>query len=41
VQDPLQQSFCQNILDSYRTKIIVSFSEQNYKYALYQIELKQ
>ena len=40
VQDPLQQSFCQNILDSYRTKLIVSFSEQNYKYALYRLEPK-
>jgi len=40
VQDPLQQSFCQNILDSYRTRIVVSFHEKNYKYALYQIRLK-
>ena len=40
VQNPLQQSFCQNILDNYRTKPIASFSEQNYKYAMYQIELK-
>ncbi|MBL7212638.1 MAG: glycosyltransferase family 39 protein [Desulfobacteraceae bacterium] len=40
VSDPLQQSFCKNILRKFRTKKVISFGEQNYDYVLYRLERK-
>jgi len=40
VPDPLQNSFCKNILERYKCTLIMSFKEQNYKYELYKVEKK-
>ncbi len=37
VDDPLQQSFCKNILGKFDCTLIVAFKEQNYKFELYKI----
>jgi len=41
VPDPLQNSFCKNILKRYDCTLVVSFKEKNYKYELYKIEKKK
>ena len=41
VSDPLQQSFCKNILKRFKTKKIMSFQEQNYRYDLYRLEREE
>ena len=38
VSDPMQQSFCKNLLKKYETTEVLSFSEQNYRYILYKLE---
>ncbi len=38
VSDPLQQSFCKNILKRFKTKKVMSFREQDYEYILYRLE---
>jgi hypothetical protein len=40
VSNPTQQSFCNNILNRFKTTEILAFQEQNYRYRLYKIELK-
>jgi len=40
VDDPLQQSFCNNLLSWYKSTLIVQYQEKNYRYALYKIEKK-
>ncbi len=41
VDDPLQKSFCQNILKRFKCVEIVSYQEKNYRYALYKVERKR
>jgi len=41
VPDPLQNSFCKNILERYDCTLVMSFKEKNYKYELYKIEKKK
>jgi len=40
VNDPLQQSFCKNILKRFRAEKTLSFEEQDYKYVLYRLKRK-
>ena len=40
VDDPLQRSFCTNLLSGYNSTQVVQYQEKNYKYALYKIEKK-
>ena len=37
VDDPLQQSFCNRIVDRYETEEVLSFEERNYTYRLYRL----
>ncbi len=41
VPDPLQNSFCKNILEKFNCTLVVSFKEQDYKFELYKIEKKE
>jgi 4-amino-4-deoxy-L-arabinose transferase-like glycosyltransferase len=41
VDDPSQQSFCKTILSTYKNTQLMTFREQNYKYALYKLEINQ
>jgi len=38
VSDPLQVSFCKNILNRYECTLIKEYREKNYRYALYKVE---
>jgi hypothetical protein len=38
VDDPLQKSFCQNILTSFKCTLVAEYREKNYRYALYKVE---
>ena len=38
--DPLQQSFCTNLLSWYKSTPVLQYQEKNYKYVLYKIERK-
>lgn len=40
VDDPLQRSFCTNLLSWYKSTPVVEYQEKNYKYVLYKIEMK-
>jgi hypothetical protein len=40
IQDELQRSFCENILEKFKSTEILSFQEQNKSFRLYRIELK-
>ncbi len=41
VDDPLQNSFCENILNRYDATEVASYAKRNYRYALYRIERKK
>jgi hypothetical protein len=41
VPDPLQNSFCKNILEKFNCTLVVSYKEQDYKFELYKIEKKE
>ncbi|MCX5899944.1 MAG: glycosyltransferase family 39 protein [Proteobacteria bacterium] len=38
VDDPLQKSFCQNILTTFKCTQVAEYHEKNYRYALYKVE---
>ena len=38
VSDPLQQSFCKNILDRFKCTPVMTFKERDYTYVLYKME---
>jgi len=38
VSDPLQQSFCKNILDRFKCTPVLTFKERDYTYVLYKME---
>ncbi|MBN2107531.1 MAG: glycosyltransferase family 39 protein [Deltaproteobacteria bacterium] len=38
VDDPLQKSFCQNILTTFKCTQVAEYREKNYRYALYKVE---
>ena len=38
VSDPLQQSFCKNILDRFKCTPVMTFKERDYTYILYKME---
>jgi hypothetical protein len=38
--DSLQNSFCENVLNDYKSDLIKEYKENDYRYALYRIELK-
>ena len=38
VSDPLQQSFCKNIIERYHCTPVMTFKEKDYTYVLYQME---
>ena len=40
VSDPLQQSFCKNIVERFKSTPIMTFKERDYTYVLYKIEIK-
>lgn len=40
VSDPLQQSFCKNILDKFPHTEVLKFQERDYKYILYKMSLR-
>jgi hypothetical protein len=39
--DSLQNSYCNNVLDEYKCELIKEYTENDYHYALYHIELKE
>jgi len=41
VPDPLQKSFCNNILEQFNSTAVVSFEEKNYIYKLYKVGKKE
>lgn len=41
VDDPLQKSFCKNILNRFKCTSVMSFREKNYKFVLYKLERKK
>jgi hypothetical protein len=40
VSDPVQKSFCKNILRRYENEVILEFSERDYRYVLYKLSKK-